>query len=74
MRKISFFLLACSLVLSLLLVGCDESDEPNDIIDNKIEADDFFGGDFGTESESVELNEVETMVESDSDPEVGTAE
>ncbi|MBR6602754.1 MAG: hypothetical protein IKK94_01925 [Clostridia bacterium] len=43
MKKLSVFVLAALLVISLFLCGCDEKDGGQKIIDNKIEADDLFG-------------------------------
>ncbi len=74
MKKLSIFMLAGLLVLSLLICGCDEAEDQNALIDNNVEANDLFGDDFGAESEDAELNDVETTVESDNDTEAETAE
>lgn len=67
MKKILALILAGLLLLTL--VACDGSDDPNVIIDNKIEADDLFG-DVEDDTEAVS----ETEAVSDTDTEAETSE
>ncbi len=61
MKKLSIFVLAALLVISLFVCGCDEKDEGQKIIDNKIEADELFG-DLEENTETAAESEPETTV------------
>ncbi len=59
MKKLSIFILAALLVISLFVCGCDEKDGEPNIIDNKIEADDLFG-DFDDATDTTSESEAES--------------